>query len=246
VIVELATRHLAWGHRKIWAMARHNGHGISQRSVARILDAERLLLKADYQRERRELAKARQAAFAAPTTDPYQLWQLDFSEYETAARGTWWVADVADYRSECEFGWHWSPTANRHDAVAAVEMVIVEAQRLLGERPLVEHLTDPYTGEIVPITLVTDNGGPFRSFGFGAFITAHLKLRHVRTRVRSPGRNGVRERASGSLKYERLYHEQIGDALGLVREAEEFPVEFNEVRPHEALALNRPLDAHLR
>ena len=35
-----------------------------------------------------------------------------------------------------------------------------------------EHLTNPDTGEIVPITLVTDNGGPFRSFRFAAFIAA--------------------------------------------------------------------------
>jgi len=246
VIVDLATRHPAWGHRKIWAMARYDGHRISQRSVARLLDAEGLLLKQHYQRERRELAKARKAAFAAPPTGPNQVWQLDFSEYETGAGGTWRVAGIADYWSKYEFGWHWSPTANQHDAIAAVEMALIEAQRLVGETPLVEHLTDPDTGEIVPITLVTDNGGPFRSFGFGAFITAHPELRHVRTRVRSPGQNGVRERAFGTLKYEWLYREQIGDALDLVREAEEFRVEFNEVHPHEALAWNRPLDVHLR
>lgn len=31
---------------------------------------------------------------------------------------------------------------------------------------LLEYLTDPVTGEVVPITLVTDNGGPFRSATF--------------------------------------------------------------------------------
>jgi transposase InsO family protein len=62
--------------------------------------------------------------------------------------------------------------------------------------------------------------------------------------VKSPGQNGVRERAFGSLKYERLYREPIDDALDLVREAEAFRAEFNTVRPHEALAWNRPLDVH--
>lgn len=246
VIVELATRHPAWGHRKIWAMARHDGYELSQRTVARLFDTEGLLLKADYQRERRELAKARRAAFAAPPTGPNQVWQLDFSEYETNAGGTWRVAGIADYWSKYEFGWHWSPTANHLDAIAAVEFALAEAQRLLGEVPLVEHLTDPDTGEIVPITLVTDNGGPFRAFRFDAFIAAHPELRHFRTRVRSPGQNGVRERAFGSLKYERLYREQIDDPLDLVREAEAYRVEFNEIRPHEALSWHRPLDIHLR
>jgi len=59
VIVAVAVQHPAWGDRKIWATARHSGHRISQSSVLRILDDAGLLLKADYQRERRQLAQAR-------------------------------------------------------------------------------------------------------------------------------------------------------------------------------------------
>lgn len=129
-------------------------------TVLRILDGEGLLLRADYQRERRQLAQQRRAAFAAPPTGPNMVWQLDFSEYETPTGGTWRVAGVADYWSKYEFGWHWSPTANQHDAIAAVELALVEAQRLLDlgpdQVPLVEHLTDPDSGEIVPIIVVTD------------------------------------------------------------------------------------------
>lgn len=121
---------------------------------------------------------------------------------------------------------------------------MAEAGRLLGGPRLVDHLTDPDTGEIVPITLVTDNGGPFRSFRFNAFIASRPELRHVRTRVKSPGQNGVRERAFGSLKYERLYREQIDDALDLKREADAYRHEFNTIRPHEHLAWNRPTDIH--
>lgn len=115
---------------------------------------------------------------------------------------------------------------------------------MLGGVSMVDHLTDPDTGEIAPITLVTDNGGPFRSFRFEHFITAHPELKHVRTRVRTPGQNGVRERAFQSLKYERLYREQIDDALDLVREADAYRTEFNTIRPHEALSWNRPSQVH--
>lgn len=73
-------------------------------------------------------------------------------------------------------------------------------------------MTDHQTGEIRPIVVVTDNGGPFRSFRFEAFITARPELHHLRTGVRSFGQNGVRERAFGSLTYERLSREQIDDA----------------------------------
>ena len=243
-VLVLAEAHPAWGHRKVWAMARHAGHAVTMSTVLRILDDEGLLLKADYQRERRRLAQQRRAAFAAPPTGPNMVWQFDFSEYETPTGGTWRLAGIADYWSKYEFGWHWSPTANQHDAIAAVEFALAEAQRLLGGPTLVEHLTDPDTGEVVPITLVTDNGGPFRSFRFGALIASRPELRHVRTKVRSPGQNGVRERGFQSLKYERLYREPIDDALDLVREADAFRVEFNTIRPHEALAWNRPLDVH--
>lgn len=48
---------------------------------------------------------------------------------------------------------------------------------------------------------------------------AHPELRHVRTRGKAPGHNGVRERAFEPLNYERLYREQNDDALDLVRQA---------------------------
>lgn len=245
VVTVVAREHPAWWQRKVWAMARHRGHRLSQSTVLRVLAEEGLLLTADCQRERRKLARARKAAFAAPPTGPNMVWQFDFSEYETTTGGTWRVAGIADYWSKYESGLHWSPTANHYDASDAVQLALAEAERLLPDgQSLVEHLTDPDTGEIVPITLVADNGGPFRSFRFEAFITSGPELRHVRTRVKSPGQNGVRERAFGSLKYERLFREQIDDAFNLAREAESLRIEFNTIRPHEALSWNRPFAVH--
>lgn len=65
---------------------------------------EGLLLHADYQKHRRDVAKQRKAAFAAPPTRPNQAWQFDLSEYQTTGGGTWRVAGVADYYSKNEFG----------------------------------------------------------------------------------------------------------------------------------------------
>ena len=112
---------------------------------------------------------------------------------------------------------------------------------MLDGTKLIDHLTDPDTGEIVPITLVTDNGAAFKSARFERFLRSRPELSHVRTRANTPGQNGVRERAFGSLKYERLYREQIDDALDLVREADVYRAEFNTVRPHEALSWNLSL-----
>lgn len=55
----------------------------------------------------------------------------------------------------------------------------------------------------------------------------------------------MRERGFESLKYERLYREHVPDGLTLAAHAEAYRVEFNTVRPHEALAWNRPLEVHL-
>ena len=234
VILREATTHAAWGHRKIWALARFVGHEVSASTVARTLDDAGLLLTADYQRDRRQTARERKAAFMEPIVSPLQAWQLDFSELETDAGGTWRVGACVDYYSKVEFGWHWSPSATHRDAIETVELALAEAERLAG-RPLVEELTDPATGEVRQIVLVTDNGGHFRAFRFEHFCEVHPLLRHVRTRVRTPGQNGVRERAFQTLKYERLYREDIADALDLVRIAEESRREYNEVRPTSTL-----------
>jgi putative transposase len=245
-VLKHAAEHSAWGHRKIWAMVRHDGHIVSEATVLRILRDEGLILPARYQRERRKLAERRKAVFAHEPTGPNQVWQLDFSEFETTTGGTWRLAGCHDYWSKYEHPFHVSPTANQHDAIDAVELALADYQAMFGHRLVDECQVDTETGEVLPVvTIVTDNGVPFRSFRFEAFIAAHPELHHVRTRVKSPGQNGSREREFGTLKYERLYLDKINDALMLAQHAEEYRMEYNTIRPHEAIAWNRPLDVHL-
>ncbi|EFP58448.1 hypothetical protein HMPREF0321_0167 [Dermacoccus sp. Ellin185] len=47
------------------------------------------------------------------------------------------------------------------------------------------------------------------------------------------------------MKYERLYIDEIADAVMLAKHAQEYRLEYNSIRPHEAIAWNRPLDVHL-
>ncbi|MEV0143898.1 MULTISPECIES: integrase core domain-containing protein [unclassified Nonomuraea] len=115
---------------------------------------------------------------------------------------------------------------------------------MLG-RPLIDVVTDPATGQIRPVTVVTDNGPAFKSIAFARFFAAHPELKHVRTRKKSPHTNGVRERAFGSLKYERLYREEIPDGPTLALNAHAYRAEFNTQRPHEGIAMNRPIEVYL-
>ena len=241
-----ALAHPAWGHRKIWAMVRHDGQVVSEATILRLLRDEGLILPAAYQRERRKLAERRKAAFATEPTGPNQVWQLDFTEFETTHGGTWRLAGCRDYWSKYEHPFHLSPTANQHDAISAVELALADFEAVFGY-PLRDLASvDQETGEVTPVvTIVTDNGGPFRSFRFETLMLAHPELRHVRTRVKSPGQNGSRERGFGTLKYERLFLDEIDDALVLAAQTEHYRIEYNQIRPHEALAWNRPRDVHL-
>ena len=245
-VAKLAESWPAWGHRKIAAMHTldHPDLPASVASVERAMRRRNLLQPVDYQRERRELAKARRAAFVEPPTARNQVWQLDFSHYETAAESTWRLAGCADYFAKYEFGWRVSPTENRHDAIAAVHGAIEEAEDLLGH-PLLHDITDPATGEIHKIRLVTDNGPAFKSVDFARFIDRRPEFEHIRTRRRSPHTNGVRERAFGSLKYEHLYRLEVTNGVDLAREAERYRQIFNRTRPHEALGMARPADVYL-
>ncbi len=68
-------------------------------------------------------------------------------------------------------------------------------------------------------------GGPFRSFRFEDVHRAAPR--------------------TGALKHERLHVDEIDDAVMLADRAEEYRIEYDEIRPHEAIAWNRPREVHL-
>lgn len=245
-VAKLAEEFPAWGHRKIWALHNldHPDEVVSQSSVRRAMARRDLLQPVGYQRERRELAKARRAAFVEPPTHRNQVWQLDFSEFETTRDGRWQIAGCADYVAKYEFERWIAPTQMRHDAIEAVKAALAEVEEVLGH-PLADDVTDPATGEIHPVVVVTDNGPAFRSAAFARFIASRPELTHVRTRHRSPGTNGVRERGFGTLKYEQLYRHEIDDGVDLARHVEHQRQIFNTRRPHEALDWRFPRDVYL-
>jgi len=148
------------------------------------------------------------------------------SEFETTSGGIWRIAGCRDWYSPYEHPWHISLTANQHDAITAIELALADYEPMFGH-PLVDTCpVNEDTGEPLPmVTIVTDNDGPFRSLNFELFIMRHPELRHVRTRVRTPRKNGSRERGFATLKYERLFPGDIPEALTLVERAEDYHIE---------------------
>lgn len=240
---QLALEWPAWGHRKIHALLALDGFQASEATVRRALGRRGLLQPAGYQRERRQLAKARKAAFVEPPTRRNRVWQTDFSELETLAGGTWQLGGVVDYVAKLTLACPVTATKTWREAVAALEDARAAAEELLGH-PLIDDLIDPETGEIMRIVIVTDNGPCYRAAGFARYIASRDEFTHVRTRHRSPETNGVIERFYQSIKYEHLYRHEIENGPALSEHVERYRETYNHRRPHEALSMDFPIDRY--
>jgi transposase InsO family protein len=245
----------AWGHRKVAAMMRADGHTVSTSTVQRALRRRGLLLPRGYRAERKSWAVLRRRVFHDPPTRRNRVWQTDFSEFETPTGGIWRISAVIDYVTKYCLATTVTTTCRGVDALRCVDLAVAEAQRLLnltdlrGDRGVMDIIDA--AGVIIgqapaPIALVSDNGSCYRSNTFrAAFDGDDPLLRHVRTRVRSPQTNGVVERLFETLKYEHLYRAPIDDGDALAMEVQRFRQIYNTIRPHQALGDRTPRQAYL-
>jgi transposase InsO family protein len=238
----------AWGHRKLASLKRVGIDDITAGPVAdstmyRALKRNGLCLPAGYTGEVRQLAGVRRETFITPPTRRNRLWQADFSEFETLGQGTWNLGGVVDYWAKVDLACTVSVTKTTPDAIAFFETALTEVEVLLGVS-WIEDLTDPDTGEVATLKLVTDNGSCFKSRGFAAWVAAKRHIVHIRTRKKAPWTNGMIERFFEALKYERLYRHDIADGIELAAHADDFMTIYNSIRPHEAIAMARPLERY--
>jgi len=196
-----------------------------------------------YPSEVRQLAGIRKETFINPPTRRNRLWQADFSEYETSAGGVWNLGGVVDYWAKVNLACEVSIRKTTKDAIVFFEAALAEVEVLLGIS-WVEDLTDPDTGEVGTLRIVTDNGSCFKSAGFAAWVASKRHIVHIRTRNKAPWTNGMIERFFGAIKYEYLYRREIGDGLALADEVDTYQTIYNTIRPHEAINMKRPLDRY--
>ncbi|GAB3399374.1 transposase [Flindersiella endophytica] len=252
----------AWGHRKIAAMIRVDGHHVSTSTVQRALRRRGLLLPQGFRADRKSWAQVRQKVFRDPPTQRNRVWQTDFREFETSTGGIWRICAIIDYATKYCLAITISTTGRGGDAVDCLRKAIAEAVRLLDLDDLradrgVMDVVDA-AGEILgqvpaPIAIVSDNGSCFRGQVFAQELADQNRtedgedplLRHVRTRVKSPQTNGVVERFFGTLKYEHLFRCEIPDGDALAVETNLFRQTYNSVRPHQALGDRTPRQAYL-
>ena len=235
-----------WGHRKLAALKRAGIDSVepgpvSDSTMRRVLARNELALPANHTSEVRHQAGVRKQAFIDPPTRRNRLWQGDFSEFETNGAGTWSLGGVVDYWAKANLAC--TVTATTADAIGFLEAALAGVENLLG-LGWAEDLADPDTGEIGKLRLAADNGPCFRSARFAAWVASKRHITHVRPRNRAPQANGVIERFFQAAKYEHLYRRDIADGIELAAEADSYRAIYNHIRPHQAIAMARPLDRY--
>jgi transposase InsO family protein len=237
-----------WGHRKL-AELKRVGIGqieavpVSDSTMYRVLARNGLVLPANYTGEVRRLAGVRKETFIDPPVRRNRLWQADFSEFETAGAGIWNLGGVVDYWAKVNLACEVTIRKTTDDAITFFEAALDEVETLLG-MSWVEDLTDPVTGDIGTLKLVTDNGSCFKSARFASWVASKHHIVHVRTRRRAPWTNGMIERFFEAIKYEHLYRRDIGDGIELAGQVRSYRTIYNTIRPHEAIGMGRPLERY--
>jgi transposase InsO family protein len=226
-IVQLRERHPSWGAQKIaGVLGRWLGdNGPSRSTVARVLT------RLGKVRRRRRLARI-WTVEGKPRVEakaPNDLWTMDF-------KGWWKALDGA----RCE------PLTIR-DAfsryVFAVELVASTNTREV--RQVLERL---FLKHGVPLAMLNDNGPPMactRSRGGLTVLSAWLRslgIRLVRSRPGCPQDNGGHERMHKDLSELQLSPARSRRAQQ--RECDRWLVDFNHVRPHDALHGKTPAEVY--
>lgn len=238
---DVAGRWDGWGHRKLAELVREQHRvAVSDSMMFRVLKRNGLTLPVGHSGDVGQLAAARKQTFIEAPTRRNRLWQADFSEFETSEVGTWNLGGVVDDVARVNLACTVTVTKTTDDAIAMFEAALAQVEILLGVS-WIEDLTDPETGEIAKLVLVTDNGPCFKSARFAGWVNAQRHLRHVRTRVKAPWTNGRVERYFRSIKYEHLYRREIADGDELNRQCTDYRTIYNSIRPHDGLANATPL-----
>lgn len=224
-IVLLRGQHPTWGSKlAVLAAQKFPDEAPSRSSVDRVLKGAGLVQPGRRRPMRSKLAPQK------PNLDvkaPNDVWTVDFKG--------WWLA--TDSRQRCE------PLTIR-DAFSryVLSIAVLSTTSIAAVRPVFEEAFIKYG---LPRTIHSDNGTPFVSSFTEHGLTKlsawwlSLGIEHVRSRPATPSDNGGHERMHRDMaaeleRYAALTRDKQQEAC------ERWRMDFNTVRPHEALGMKCP------
>lgn len=229
LIVESKREKPHWGARKIRELLVRKLAGDvripAKSTVHAVLDRHGLVKRA---RQRRRM-KAEGTPLSQATL-PNDLWCADFKgEFKLGNGRTCYPLTVTDQASRM--------------------ILSCEALESTRERPVIETFLRLFKERGLPSAIRTDNGLPFASpnglYNLSRLSVFWLRLGIAieRTRPGHPQQNGRHERMHRTLKQETARPPGM-NALQQQARFDSFISEFNEERPHEALAMKTPAEAY--
>jgi len=226
-ILELRERHWSWGPDKIARVLRraHGEDAPSKSTVARVLQRLGRI------RKRRPPVRV-WSVDGRPRIEvhaPNDLWTMDFKG--------WWCARN---RERCE------PLTVR-DAFSrrVLAVALLESSRIKDVRQVLQRLFERHG---LPLAMQSDNGTPFVSIlargGLSKLSVWLLSLgiQLVRSRPGCPQDNGGHERMHRDLS--EIQCNPARTRRAQQRSCDRWMVEFNEVRPHDALGGKTPAEVY--
>jgi putative transposase len=214
---ELAGSRVRYGYRRLTVLLRREGWAVNAKRVYRLYREEQLQVQTSKRTKR-----ARQTRVAlAGASRPNQRWSMDFVS-DRLADGRWFrILTVVDqYTREC---------------------LCVHPERSQTGRKVAEQLTQIVAVRGAPESITSDNGSEF--VGKAMEIWSHqtgVKLDFIRPG--KPVENGFVESFNGRLRDECLNVEVFLDATDAQRKLNQWRSDFNQNRPHSALADRTPAE----
>lgn len=228
LIVELRQAHMRWGPRKLKRVLERDQPGRewpAASTIGALLKREGLVVG---RKKRRHTAPYSEPLAHADQAN--RVWCADFKGWFRTQDGEridpLTISDAySRYLLRCQ--------AVEKTDTARVQAIFEAAFREYG----------------MPIAIRTDNGPPFASTAVAALSRLSvwwIKLGIVPERIESgqPQQNGRHERMHRTLK-EEVAMPPAKDRRAQQRELERFRQEYNEVRPHEAIAMQTPAQLYV-
>jgi transposase InsO family protein len=217
-VLRLSEEHPRYGYRRITALLRRGGVRINPKRVQRLRRLEGVQVR---QKQKRMRRLGPQEAKRLRASKPRQVWSWDFVEDQTENGSRFRILTLLDEFTRQSLAVHAAWSIRAVDAITVIEAAI-----------------ERYGA---PEHLRSDNGPEFIAYA----IQDWLKDREIKTLYIKPGspwENGHIESYHDKLRDECLNRELFGTLAEARVILESWRVEYNERRPHSALAYQTPAE----